>query len=459
MILHSMTEHVDILSETEYFHSISSEDVMNMIDGLSHGDVGVITHGFLVGRFGDETIMVDPAIRANLKKDGRFTQMRNTDHLRSNLPAEKYSNSIFGAEDLDTVAATIAPKVDKILITHLDSDHIDFDFIEHMMRVNEKLEVYGPLGWEQQVFATHVFEDESNPKKKPVLSDHIRLRLHGLSPVHTLGDKPKGLAPTREERPLLYDELHTVHYEHSGVKTSISSFDTPHFGGSDAEHVQSFLIESGDQRQLIISDSALSPEIMTLVQKLHTEKKLTSIITSVAKFNAEPYAPLFTPKFSDKVRNAFEEKISHTILLPFVLAAITNAEVPIRMTHFGFYHNSIPDMSKIGRRFTFSSTDIHEWCTQFSAKIDDIFQSMNADISKLGMLTTFFSEYNPPPKRRIRDMKTRHVFVENILSLLVKAKKDPKSTKPNIAPLAPPESLLESKGGPISLPIPLTAMH
>ncbi len=454
-----MVENIDILSNTEYFHSISSEDVVNMIEGLSQGDIGFISHACLVGRFGDETIMIDPAIRSGVSKEGRFTQMEKKDHLRSDLPADKYNHSIFGSEDLDTVASSIAPKVDKILISHLDSDHIDFDFIVRMMKTNEKLEVYGPLGWQKFIGDSHAFEGEANPKNKPVLPEHIRTRLHGLSPVHTIGDKPKGLAPNREDNPALYDSLHTVQYEHNGVRTTITSYDTPHIGSGFAEVVQSLFIESGSERQLIISDSALSPEIIDIVSTLHTEKKLTSITTSVAKFNAEPYAPLFTPKFSDKFRNAVEEKISHSILLPFVLAAITNAEVPIRMTHFGFYHNSIPDISKIGRRFTFSTSDVHDWCTQFSAKIDNIFQSMNADISKLGMLTTFFSEYNPPPQSRIRDMKTRHVFVENILSLLVKSKKDSKSTKPNIAPLAPPESLLESKGGPISLPIPLTAMH
>lgn len=452
-----MTEHVDILSKTEYFHSISAEDVVNMIDGLSHGDSGFITHAWSVGKFGGETIMFDPALRSRVSKEGRFTQMEKNDHLRSDLPTDAYSNSIFGSENLDIVAASIASKVDKILITHLDSDHIDFDFIVRMMQSNEKLEVYGPSGWQKFIGDTHVFEGEANPKKKPVLPEHIRTRLHGLSPVHTLGDKPRGLAPDRAVNPALYDSLHTIQYEHNGVRTTITSYDTPHFGGMHAEHVQSFLVESGDQRQFFISDSALSPEILDIVQKIHKEKKLTSITTSVAKFNAEPYVPFLTPEFSDDVRNAVEEKISHTILLPFIIAALTNAEVPIRMTHFGLYHNSIPDMSKIGRRFTFSTADIHNWCTEFSEKIDEIFRDMKDDFTQLGMLTTLLSEYNPPIVQRLKNMRTRHIFVEKILSLLVKPKKYPNSAERNIAPLAPPSSLLESNGGPISLPLPLTA--
>lgn len=444
---------VPILSRSEFFQSTSTAAVREHINQMREGDTLPITHGWLVSRIGGQTIMIDPAMRANESPQGRFTQMRGKDHVRSDVKDDEYSVNIFQKESTVQVARALAPDVRAILITHLDSDHIDFDLIKKMMAENPHLEVYGPLGWQKFILQTHRLEGETHPTNKPVISENIRTRIHGLSPVSYLGEKPKSLSSAY---PGLFQSLHMAILNKGNTNLQITSLDVPHMGSKYAERVQGFLMETEDVRKLILPDASLSPEVIDLVQRLHQEKPLTGIAISTAKFNPEPFVEVhitkkssFTlpsPELSKKIRDALEEFTSHSAYLPFVLAGVTGAKVPIEMIHFGFYHNSFPDISQVSQRIAFSEKEsFFLWADRFTRTLQGVYGKLEGKINKLGPLTS------DPQGRRglftfLHELKTRSDFS----NLLIRWIKDN----------PPPKTILHDSAheGPISLPLPLTTI-
>lgn len=428
----------DMLKEGYFYRHITSNEVRTALSELQDGEYIPICHSMCAISIGSFTILVDPVTRASLSPKGRFRQLRGSDHLSSDLLPANYPESIFGDESMDMAAATLAPAIDSIFITHLHSDHIDFDFIRKMMEHNPTLRVYGPLGWQAFLGQTHAFEGEPNPKGKPLLPKTIRARLHSLSPIPALGDKPQGLAVAS----------HAVLLDSEREAVISIAFETPHFVSGYAELVQGYLLESKTQHILVLPDMALSPEIINLVQQLHHRKPpLTKIIMSVAKITPDPLLEIPigkqlsieipSIKMSDRYRDSIEEGVSHSIFLPFILAAITDGKIPIELVHFGFYHNGIPDSKKIARRIPFQQGSLEEWYQRVREHL------ARRTIPKLGMLT-FNKDYRRSVVHLISDIGVRLQYSRYFVTWM----------KEN----GPPESILKSAGGPISLPLPLTAI-
>ncbi len=447
-----ISAHVPILSRSEFFHPIKTGDVLGHMKKMRDGDTIPITHGWLVTRIGEQIIMTDPAMRANESPQGRFKQMQGEDHTRSDVADDKYRVSIFQDESVHEVARALAPAVQTILITHLDSDHLDFGLIKEMMDANPQLEVYGPLGWQKFIGETHRFEGEIHPVRNPVLPETIRTRLHGLSPISYLGEKPESLS---SRYPQLHQRLHMAIVEEGNTTVQITSLDVPHMGSKYAETVQGFLLESEGVRKLLLPDAALSPEVVDLVERLHKEKPLTGITVSTGKFNPEPLMEIPvtkkssitvpSPETSDKLRTTYEEFLGHSAFLPFALAGVTHATVPIDMIHLGFYHNSIPDISQVTRRVAISEKNtLPSWTKGFTHMLEDLYQRLDKRISKLGPLTSD-PQGRHPVFRFLGELKTRSDFSNSLIRWI---KDNP-----------PPKTILhdDMHAGPVSLPLPLTA--
>ena len=315
---------------------------VDQIIRLKPGDILPLSHSAMIIRCGDKTFLTDPFVGGSEPKlpfleKGRLYPPGKGWHLRSedkNNPPPTPQVSLFETDDLTVIAQTLAPHIDAITVSHLDPDHVYFPLIRRLMEVNPSLQVYGPLVWQKFLARTHTLESDPDPTAKPLLSETVLSRLHSLIPIR----------PAWKKGSLTADYPKLAEYSSSRLgEASVTAFEIRHMGSQYSEHSSAYLFENGQQHLLSISDSALSPEAVTLVDELYRQGRLTQIITSTAVYNPEPLYFIKNPELATRIREEFEEYSGHSAFLPFVLLAITEGKIPVITNHGGFFINQAAD--------------------------------------------------------------------------------------------------------------------
>lgn len=398
-------------------------EVLKSIQRLARGDVLHIGNAMEVVRVGDKNVLVDHAIVGReLPEKGKLIPPGTTgqDAFRSQKDESHYSHFMIDAppdgptdnsSSVGRIGRALAPHIDAMLISHLDADHIDFELTRTILEHNPKAEVYGPLGWKKYILRLH--DREGTPSSgKPVLPDKLVERIHSFIPRRPDMNKPepgaKSLIPTEIKL---------------GNSVTITSLDVPHMGAPQfVEMTQGFLLESDAERVLVISDAAMSPELIAQVTKLHAEKALTHILISGATYNPETMYGILPPKAANWGREKFEEGLAHSAFLPVVVEALTNGEVPIDIVHHGFYYRSSADRKFLNFRLPAqkAGTETPErWFGRVHQKIEELMQSNKNEIDDLNRLSLAL-KHNLP--KFLKDARVRLRFANNLVAWIKKEK-------------------------------------
>ncbi len=409
--------------------NLNISDILPKISTLKDGEYLRISHAFSIFKIGGKTIGIDPSVqgRQYLNEKGKLIPPGSDNAFMSIKPREtEYTWEMIHAEpeaandkvlnNTQRVGKYLAPYIDYFLISHLDADHLDFELIRSAMENNPNLNVYGPLGWQKFIYKYHTLESDDSkfPQSGPNLPRDIEKRLHGLSPKHAIEGKDVGLS-------FKGLNLNEIDLSQGRGLPKIKSFDIPHAGAiTNVEYVQGFLLEDENNRILYLPDSALSPEIITIIRNLHNEKKLTRMLISIATMGSESFYGI-DPKIADKLRENIEEPISHSAYLPLIAIALTDSETPVDVIHHGFFYRSRQKKSLFRHKYPIpkntDSIEPNEWLNQFKSYIQNCLDTMQGSINKLGPdVLSFGKQGRTSVKRFIGDLFARSKFSNQIVN-------------------------------------------
>lgn len=243
----------------------------------------------------------------------------------------------------------LAKKVDVIVVSHVDPDHFDPAMVKEMMDKNSDLQIWGPLGWKDVFTKGFTFEEdpEEVKKGKSVMPDSILKRLHTFDPAQHDPDRVPDPGLRGFYKHLLPMDMTVVGDPHNPV--TIKSYEMPHVGTPAAEYVQMIWVENRKSRYLFVNDAPASPELLDSFIKMQMEmeqkgQKLTGIFLSAGLFNPEPFHGYGTVEWANRFRDKNEEVVSHSSgPIIAVTRAIFGMEVPVVLTHHGFFYNESSD--------------------------------------------------------------------------------------------------------------------
>lgn len=428
-------EHAPNTFDSESFQpdTVKISEVLANIQKLKNGEVLKISHAFMIVRIGDKNIAIDPAISGrslNKKEPNKLIPPSGGLASMSDKGfTEKYDHSMIALDtelnqgtekktEIAQIASILAPHLDCILISHLDADHYDFEFIRTVLENNPNASVFGPLGWQAEIAKYHSLEGVAEPVNPTNhLPETISKRLKALS------GKP---ANPENDRGLNFPKLNLDRTKLGSV--SIKAIDIPHSGGLPAEYVQGFILESGPERILIISDAALSPEAIKHVEQNLFDtsgQKLTQICVSTATLNPETFYGLLNEEKSDKLRDNIEEGIAHSAYLPVIIAALTSGEVKINLNHSGFYYRSSAEKSVVRNRYPEwkSKRDgeieptAQQWLVMLKEQLDKTLSTNQTKINKLGPWSSAIGKKGRISFGKfVRDFATRRKFAKEVIA-------------------------------------------
>ena len=371
-------------------------DVLEKIDQLKEGQTVHITHSFAISKIGGLNIAVDVVTEGDVKPWGTILPppgdetLKSTKFERQTQTEIIHSRADFLNDQLKSnsqrVGEALGSRVDAVVISHLDPDHMDFETMRAMMNTNENLQVYGPLGWQSHIAKAHGLNKDSD--NFDYLPENIKKRLHGLSPKPTNPSREKGLT---FEGAL---NLSEVVVEKNGKKAKIISFEVPHIGSKAAEYSQGFVLEAGDKKIMHIADAGLTPELLRQVSEFHdSDKPMSQIFVSTAAYNlSQPY-PVSAEKWK-LIRDVMrEEAYAHSNYLPVALAAVTEGKTPIFLTHHGTYYDSQRvkiEEGGLNQRLPFSKEQKKEksaWLSELKNFIHDTTKSMQDSLNESSPLS------------------------------------------------------------------------
>jgi len=423
-----MTEEAIPVQEINSPDKLQLKDVLDKLDNLQEGETLHISHSFNITRIGGLNIAIDVAMQGEKKPWGAVLPPGGDESLKSKKKRTENTvdiiespNSEEGKSNAQIVGQALGSKIDMVLISHLDPDHLDFEAIRAMMESNEKLNVYGPLGWQSFIAKAHGFDKNSDDFN--YLPENIKRRMKALSPKPAnpnekgLSDYYKGL------------NLSEVEFEDKGKKAKISSFEVPHIGGAYAEYSQGFILEAGDKKIVHIADAGFTPELLREVAEIQKKGHITQIYVSNAAYNpSRPYPPSpEATRVMEKV--ALAEQVSHSNYLPIALAAITDGETPIFLTHHGTYYDSMRvDIEKgglSGRLPMSDKTDIpkKDWLGNLKSFILDALNASEKEISKAGPLANSTGSHGRTSKSELaRSIAVHSKFTNKLVGWINKEK-------------------------------------
>lgn len=410
--------------------------VVEQINNLKDGETLKISHAFLIVRLGGINIAVDPAIQARSlseKEENEFIPPSQGEASKSKKKQDgAYAYSMIEApvevngnpHETNTarVGRILAQYIDAIFISHLHTDHYDFELIRTIMETNSNTKVYGPLGWQGVIAKYHSLEITGDNPTDNYLPEYVRKRMKSLS--------AKSADPNRDSG-LNYPNLNldrTILNAQNGESVSVKAIDIPHAGGLPAEFVQGFVLESKTNRILLIPDAALSPEIIKHI-KMNAQgadgNKLTQFIVSTATLNPESFYGILNEQQSYVLRDEIEEGIVHSAYLPLVAAAYTEGETPISIVHSGFYYRSSSEESNLRSRYPeYKKADnptLKEWLSRLRAKVDETLKEMEEQINTLGPLSISVGRHGRSEiGKLLRDFPIRRRFARKIVEWIKK---------------------------------------
>lgn len=422
-------------------------DVVEQIKNLQDGEMLKISHAFMVVRLGGKNIAVDPAIEArslNEKEANKYIPLSKGEASKSvKERGDVYTHTLIDASDesgdnpaetnTKKVGLALADHIDAVLISHLDADHYDFELIRSMMEKNQNLQVFGPLGWQNEIVERHSNEVLGDKPTLNYLPEKIYKRLKAFSAKPADPEKEKGWFYPGDNM----DRL--IMKSADGQEISIKAIDIPHMGGLPVEYVQGIILESQADRIMIIPDAALSPEVVEHINTNAVDqngRSLTQIVVSTATLNPEAFYGILDEEQSNTLRDEIEEAVAHSAYLPLIAAAYTSGETEVNIAHSGFYHRSSSDEKHLRNRYPeYKQTDNpepKEWLGRLRQKVDETLFEMESEIKTLGPLTVSVGRHGRAEiSHLLRDFPIRRKFATTIINW-IKTEGVPDSVLANI---------------------------
>lgn len=417
-----MTRHGEFVNGENIFSpdKLEVKNVVEQINSLQDGETLKISHAFLVMRLGGINIAVDPAIQARRSSEkeknklippsqgeaSKSKKQHGSAYTYSMIEAPVEKNGDSNETNTARVGRILAPYIAAIFISHLDTDHYDFELIRTMLETNNNTKVYGPLGWQGVIAKYHTDN---------YLPEHITQRMRSFSAKPVLNYP--GLNLDR-----------TILNAQNGTNVSVRAIDIPHAGGLPAEFVQGFVLENETNRILVIPDAALSPEIIKQIKMnaLDAEgKQLTQIIISTATLNPESFYGIINERLSYVLRDEIEEGVAHSAYLPLVVAAYMGSEIPIHIVHSGFYYRSSSEKRSLRNRYPeYKKADnpmSKEWLSRLKAHVDKTLIEMERQVNTLGPLSISVGRHGRSEiGKLLRDFPIRLRFSQKIVEWIKK---------------------------------------